>query len=111
MATPFLELIQAIILIIVAIITIIVSIGMLRLNSDMNNVVYARIHLLGAIDIMAIITFIVLDYPMLGILYFILTPFVAHAIAHSFYYNEDTENTEYLPTDENDTNEKIKEEG
>ena len=110
MTIPFLELIQAIILIIVAIITIIISVGLLRLDSDMNNVVYARIHLLGAIDMMAIITFIVLDYPLLGILYFILTPFVAHAIAHSFYYNEDTENTESLPTDE-DTTEQIKEEG
>ena len=108
MTTPLLELIKAIILIIVAIITIIVSVGILKLDSDMNNVVYARIHLLGAIDIMAIITFIVLDYPLLGILYFILTPFVAHAIAHSFYYNEDTENTESLPTDENNT-EKIEE--
>lgn len=111
MSILFLELIQAIILIIIAIITIIISVGMLRLDSDMNNVVYARIHLLGAIDIMAIITFIVLDYPLLAILYFILTPFVAHAIAHSFYYNEDTENTESLPTDENDTTEKIMEEG
>ncbi len=101
MLTTTIELIQSILLIIIAIITIIVSIGMLRLDNDMKNVFYARIHILGAIDVMAIITFIVLNYPILGVLYFILTPFAAHVIAHGFYYAEDTDNTEPLETDEN----------
>lgn len=107
--SPFLlELIKSIILIVVAIITIFVSVGILRLNNDMNNVVYARIHLLGVIDMMAVITFIVLDYPLLGVLYFLLTPFAAHAIAHSFYYNEDTENSK---EEDSDLNNEIVDEG
>lgn len=98
------ELIQSIILIIVSILTIILSVGILRLNSKLDNVVYARIHILGAIDIMAVVSFIVLDYPLLGVLYFILAPFTAHAIAHGFYYGEDTKNNKSL------TNEDLSEE-
>lgn len=103
MVLTIIEIIKSIILIIIAIITIILSIGVLRLDGNLDNVVYARIHILGAIDIMAVLSFFVLDYPLLGILYFLLAPFVSHAIAHGFYYGEDSKNNKSL--DENAINE------
>lgn len=97
MITPsILNLIQSLLLIIVAIITIIVSIGILRLDKDMDNVVYARIHILGVIDIAAVIAFICLGDPLLGVLYFILAPFAAHAMANGYFQGEDEKNNKNL---------------
>jgi energy-converting hydrogenase B subunit C len=101
-SASLLELIQSILLIIIAIITIIVSIGILRLDKNMNNVVYARIHILGVIDIASVIAFICLGDPILGILYFILAPFTAHAMAHGYFYGEDEENNKALVESDNE---------
>ena len=94
------ELIQSVLLIVVAIITIIISIGILRLDSDMDNVVYARIHILGVIDIASVIAFICLGDPLLGVLYFILAPFTAHAMAHGYFHGEDLKNNPYASDSE-----------
>ena len=95
------ELIQSVLLIVVAIITIIISIGILRLDSDMDNVVYASIHILGVIDIASVIAFICLGDPLLGVLYFILAPFTAHAMAHGYFHGEDLKNNQSLTNDSN----------
>ena len=94
------ELIQSVLLIVVAIITIIISIGILRLDSDMDNVVYARIHILGVIDIASVIAFICLGDRLLGDLYFILAPFTAHAMAHGYFHGEDLKNNPYASDSE-----------
>lgn len=99
----YMEIIQSIILIISALLFIIATVGILRLNRDMDNVVYARIHILGVIDIAGVLAFLGLGQPFFAILYFILAPFLAHALANAYYYSEDEINTnEIIDESDND---------
>ena len=66
------ELIQSVLLIISAILMIISAIGFLTLDKNMNNLIYARIHIVG--------------------IYLVIAPFTAHAIANAFYNSEDKVN-------------------
>ena len=86
------EYIQSALLIISAILIIISAIGVLSLDKNMKNVVYARIHIFGVFDIACIIAMIALGQYLLAAVYFILAPFVAHAIANAYWKKEDREN-------------------
>ena len=86
------EYIQAALLIISAILIIISAIVVLSLNKNMKNVVYARIHIFGVFDIACIIAMIGLGQYLLAGIYFILAPFVAHAIANAYWKKEDRAN-------------------
>lgn len=83
------ELIRAVLLIISAILIIIAAYGLLNLNNQMDKAVYVRIHILGVFDMACVLAFIALNQVFLGIIYFLLAPFVAHAISNAFYYSED----------------------
>ena len=83
------ELIQSIFLIVAAIILIIVALGILRLDDDMDKVIYARIHMLGMADIALVLAMIGLGQFLLAAVYFVLAPFVVHAMANAYYYGED----------------------
>ena len=83
------EIIQAVLLIISAILMIIVAYGLLNLDNQMDKALYVRIHILGVFDMACVLAFIALNQVFLGILYFVLAPFVAHAISNAFYYSED----------------------
>lgn len=84
------ELIQSAFLIIAAVIIIITAIGILRLDDDMEKVIYVRIHMLSMIDIAAVLAMIGLGQFLLAGIYFVLAPFVAHAMANAYYYGEDS---------------------
>lgn len=84
--------IQAALLIISAILIIISAIGVLSLDRNMKNVVYARIHIFGVFDIACIIAMIGLGQYLLAGIYFILAPFIAHAIANAYWKKEDRAN-------------------
>ena len=86
------EYIQSALLIISAILMIITAIGVLSLGKDTKNVVYARIHIFGVFDIACIIAMIAIGQYLLAGVYFILAPFVAHAIANAYWNKEDREN-------------------
>ena len=86
------EYIQSALLIISAILMIITAIGVLSLGKDTKNVVYARIHIFGVFDIACIIAMIAIGQYLLAGVYFILAPFVAHAIANAYWKKEDREN-------------------
>jgi energy-converting hydrogenase B subunit C len=92
------EYVQSILLIIAAILTIISAVGLLSLNKDMKNVVYARIHIIGVFDIACIIAMIGLGQYLLAGIYFVLAPFTAHAIANAYWKKEDRENNLDLVT-------------
>ena len=83
------EIIQAILLLISSILILIAAYGLLKLDKNMDNVLYVRIHILGLVDIGCIIAFIALNEILLGLIYLILAPFVAHAISNAFYHSED----------------------
>ena len=86
------EYIQSILLIIAAFLTIISAVGLLSLSNNTKNIVYARIHILGLFDVACIIAMIGLGQYLLAGIYFILAPFIAHAIANAYWKKEDSEN-------------------
>ena len=84
-----LTLVRSAILIIASILVILTAIGILRFKDDVDNVLYARIHILGVADMACIIALFALNDPLLGVSYFILAPFACHAIANAYYYGEE----------------------
>lgn len=71
---------------------IISAIGLLTLDKNTKNKVYARIHIVGLFDVACIIAMIAMGQFLLAGIYFILAPFVAHAIANAYWKKEDGEN-------------------
>jgi len=76
-------------LIAAAVILLIVALGILRLDDDMDKVIYVRIHMLGMADIALVLAMIGLGQFLLAGIYFVLAPFVVHAMANAYYYGED----------------------
>ena len=92
------EYIQSILLIVAAFFIIVSAVGLLSLNKNTKNLVYARIHIVGLFDIACIIAMIGLGQYLLAGIYFILAPFTAHAIANAYWKKEDRENNMDLIT-------------
>lgn len=86
------EYVQSALLIISALLMIISAIGLLTLDKNTKNKVYARIHIVGLFDVACIIAMIAMGQFLLAGIYFILAPFVAHAIANAYWKKEDGEN-------------------
>ena len=91
--------IQSVLLVISALLIIIAAIGILRMDNDMPNVVYARIHILGMVDVAGIIAFIALGQPLFALIYLFLAPLLAHALANGYYHGEDDYNNPVLNPD------------
>ena len=86
------EYIQSILLIIAAFLVIISAVGLISISKDRKNAVYGRIHIVGIFDVACIIAMIGLGQYLLAGIYFILAPFIAHAIANAYWKKEDREN-------------------
>ncbi len=87
--TDTITIIQSALLIIAAFLVLLAAYGILRFKDDIENVIYARIHILGVADTAIIIALLALNEPLLAVAYFILAPFAAHAVANGFYYGEE----------------------
>ena len=90
------NLIQSILLIISALLIIIATVGVLRIDRNLDNVVYARIHILGIVDVAGIIAFIAIGQPLFALIYLFLAPLLAHALANAYFHGEDTLNNPVL---------------
>ncbi len=88
--------IQSIFLIISAILIIIAAVGVLSIDRNMPNVVYARIHILGLVDIAGVIAFLGLAQPLFALVYLILAPFLAHAMSNAYFHTEDDYNNSVI---------------
>ena len=99
------EYIQSVLLIIAAVLTIISAVGLITLDKNTKNAVYARIHIVGLFDVACIIAMIGLGQYLLAGIYFILAPFIAHAIANAYWKKEDRENNVDLMTVEQEVDE------
>ena len=88
------SLIQSILIILSGLVILIASIGILTFDKDMN-IVYVRIHVLGMIDVAGIVVFLALGQYMFAVMYMVLAPFLAHAMANAYFYGEDDYNTLY----------------
>jgi energy-converting hydrogenase B subunit C len=87
--TDIITYIQSAILIIAAFLVLLTAYGILRYKDDIENVIYARIHILGIADTALIVALLALNEPLLAVAYFILAPFAAHAIANGYFYGEE----------------------
>ena len=83
------EYVQSALLIISAVLIIISAIGLVSLGKNTKNVVYARIHIAGLFDIACVIAMIAIGQYLLAGIYFILAPFIAHAVANAYWKKED----------------------
>ena len=90
------SLIQSILLIISALLIIIATVGVLKIDRNLDNVVYARIHILGIVDVAGIIAFLALGQPLFALIYLFLAPLLAHALANAYFHGEDTLNNPVL---------------
>ena len=90
------SLIQSILLVISALLILIAVVGVLKIDRNLDNVVYARIHILGIVDIAGIIAFIALGQPLFALIYLFLAPLLAHALANAYFHSEDTLNNPVL---------------
>ena len=57
----------------------------LLVYGERKNIVYARLHLAGVIDVACIFIMLVLGYPLVGLAYLVLVPLSSHAIANAHY--------------------------
>ena len=68
------NMIQSILLVISALLILIAVVGVLRIDRNLDNVVYARIHILGIVDVAGIIAFLALGQPLFALIYLFLAP-------------------------------------
>jgi energy-converting hydrogenase B subunit C len=87
--TDIIPLIQSAILLIAAFLVLLTAYGILRYGDNIENIIYARIHILGVADIALIIVLFALNEPLMAGAYFILAPFAAHAVANGYFYGEE----------------------
>ena len=87
---------QSILLVISALLILIAVVGVLRIDRNLDNVVYARIHILGIVDVAGIIAFLALGQPLFALIYLFLAPLLAHALANAYFHSEDTINNPVL---------------
>lgn len=99
------EYIQSALLIIAAVLTLISAIGLISIDKNTKNAVYARIHIVGLFDVACIIAMIGIGQYLLAGIYLILAPFIAHAIANAYWKKEDRENNVDLMTVEQEVDE------
>ena len=90
------NIIQSILLVISALLILIAVVGVLRIDRNLDNVVYARIHILGIVDVAGIIAFIALGQPLFALIYLFLAPLLAHALANAYFHSEDDLNNPVL---------------
>lgn len=90
------NIIQSILLVISALLILIAVVGVLRIDRNLDNVVYARIHILGIVDVAGIIAFLALGQPLFALIYLFLAPLLAHALANAYFHSEDTLNNPVL---------------
>ena len=87
--TDIITLIQSAILLIAAFLVLLTAYGILRYGDNIENIIYARIHMLGVADIALIVVLFALNEPLMAGAYFILVPFAAHAVANGYFYGEE----------------------
>ncbi|WP_405323402.1 cation:proton antiporter [Methanobrevibacter sp.] len=104
------NMIQSILLVISALLILIAVVGVLRIDRNLDNVVYARIHILGIVDVAGIIAFLALGQPLFALIYLFLAPLLAHALANAYFHSEDTLNNPVLNPNLEETSEREEDE-
>ena len=83
------SIILGIVFIILGIIVLITAKGLLSNTSDdLQYAIFGRLEICGIVDMVSVLILILIGEPALGIVYFILAPFVTHTIASGHYRGE-----------------------
>ncbi len=83
------DIVLGIILIICGILVLITAKGLLcNTDDDLKYTVFARLEMLGVVDMVAVLVLILVGQVALGVVYFILAPFATHAIASGHFRGE-----------------------
>lgn len=61
------------------------SLGLARFG-ERTNIVYARVHLAGVVDVACILLVLVMGQPLVALVYLLLMPLSAHAIANAHFH-------------------------
>ncbi len=77
--------IAELILVAVSVLTIAACVGLWRFG-ERDNIVYARLHIVGVIDVAAIYLVLAMGYPLVGLAYLLVMPISVHAIANAKHY-------------------------
>ena len=99
------NMIQSILFFISALLILVAVVGVLRIDRNLDNVVYARIHILGIVDVAGIIAFLALGQPLFALIYLFVAPLLAHALANAYFHSEDTLNNPVLNPNLEETSE------
>ena len=100
------SIILGIVFIILGIIVLITAKGLLSNTSDdLQYSIFGRLEIMGIVDMLSVLILILIGEPALGVVYFILAPFTAHAIANAYWKKEDRENNMDLMTVEEEVDE------
>ena len=81
-----LEAFQAIVMIVGSILILFACLGLWRFRDNLSNVLYARIHIIGIVDVTCIGILLVLGYPLVALTYFLLMPVAGHTIANARFH-------------------------
>ncbi|WP_013180248.1 cation:proton antiporter [Methanococcus voltae] len=82
------DFLQNLVLTLVSLGILIASIKLWTQRDISKNIVYARLHIVGIVDISCIVILFMFNQPLLALVYLILSPFSAHAIANANYNDE-----------------------
>lgn len=86
------SIIIGILLLIGGILILIAAKGLLcNTDDDMKYNVFARLEILGIVDMVGVLVLILIGQAALGVVYFILAPFATHAIAKGHFRGEQEE--------------------
>ena len=86
------SLILGLVFIICGILVLAAAYGLLcKTDDEVENILFARLQILGIVDMIGVLVLVLIGQPALGLTYFILAPFATHAIANGHYYGEQGE--------------------
>ncbi len=83
---PWVSMVQGTVMVVGSILIMVACVGLWRFKDDVENVLYARIHIIGVVDVSCIAILLVLDYPLVALTYFLLMPVAGHSIANARYH-------------------------
>ena len=85
-------LILGIIFIICGVLVLVTAKGLLsNTNDGVENIIFARLEILGIVDMISVLVLVLLGQAALGLVYFILAPFVTNAVANGHFHGEQGE--------------------
>jgi len=85
-AESIIQVLQGLFMVVASVLIVLACVGLWRFKDDVSNVLYARIHIVGVVDVTCIALLLILGFPLVALTYFFLMPVAGHTIANARYY-------------------------